>query len=57
MRFDKEKLRQIAIEMAELYAQKTKTNYDASLEQVIYAIIKKQGGLTSEKRRNRESKK
>ena len=40
MRFDKEKLKEIAIEMTELYALKTKTNYDVNLEQDIYAIIK-----------------
>lgn len=40
MRFDKEKLKEIAIEMTELYSLKTKTNYDVNLEQDIYAIIK-----------------
>ena len=40
MRFNNEKLKQIAIKMTELYSLKTKTNYDVNLEQDIYAIIK-----------------
>ena len=40
MRFDKEKLKEIAIKMTELYSLKTKTNYDVNLEQDIYEIIK-----------------
>lgn len=45
---DKEKLKQTAIEMTELYSLKTKTNYDVNLEQDIYEIIKKQRGITNE---------
>lgn len=40
MRFDKEKLRQIAIEMTTLYALKSKTNYNVNMEEDIYNLIK-----------------
>lgn len=49
MKSYKEKLREIAIEMAELYATKTKTNYDVNIEEDIYiAITSKKEGVKDE---------